>query len=188
MGRVPTRHHVAHQRSLAGIAALIVLCAGLLLASCGVTSVEGLGGSAPGSTTYGPATTTVKSTPTSAPAIVPFSSSCSGTIAGSAVPTASMMMPRSNVHPVAAQVGQTIGLDLPANYKWTVRLDDPGHALTPINPQGKRNTANNTCDWRFLATAPGHASLDVAGITGCQPPRMCASVALDVTYTLTVQA
>lgn len=187
MRKVPTRHHAAHQRSLLGFAALLVLIAGLLLASCGVTAVEGLGGNSPSSTTYGPPTTTTKATPTAAPASVPFSGTCSGTIANSAVPTASVMLSRSNIHAVTAQVGQTVGLDMPASYHWTVRLNDPGHALTPINPQGKRDTANNTCHWRFVATSTGSATLDVVGESPCQPPRMCASVALDITYTLTIQ-
>lgn len=179
-------------RVLPVVASIFVLVASLLLAACGVTTTQEIGGGPPRPNTSG--ATAVSTRPATPPpgavrGRATFSGSgCTLSIPHSAVPPASVMVSQQHASTVAVKVGQTVGVDLAATYHWTANLSDPDHALTPIDPQGKLDMTSHTCDWRFMATSPGKVTLSFIGITQCEPPRMCPALALDLSYTLAVQS
>lgn len=183
------------------IAATCLLAVALLLNACGVSTAptnlgrsvalptaSGAAGTATAASARATATRATVATHTPVPGGMIFAASgcVAGTSSGAFAP-ASVMLSSRNGGAATVKVGQTVGIDLSMTYRWNARLDDPSHALTPINPQGALNTANNTCAWRFLATGAGQVTLTFTGIFQCQPPRMCPAVALDFAYTVNVQ-
>lgn len=183
-----------HARPAPLITIIVAGCAvgaTLLLSACGALTAHGIGGSTPqpiaSNASKTPATPTTRVTHEPTPVNpVAFANACTAARTG-AIPPASVTLPQKDGGTVIVKVGQTVGLDLTSTYHWTIRLDDPSHALTPISPQGALNPSNNTCDWRFLATAPGRVTLSVIGVYQCPPPRMCPALALDMSSTVSVQ-
>jgi hypothetical protein len=189
--RPPRAGHHARSATLITIVAGCAVVATLLLSACGAMATRSIGGSAPqpiaSSASKVPATPTTRVTHEPTPVSpVAFANTCMAARTG-AIPPAAVMLPQKDGGTAIVKVGQTVGLDLTSTYHWTIRLDDPSHALTPISPQGALNPSSNTCDWRFLATAPGRVTLSVIGVYQCPPPRMCPALALDMSSTVSVQ-
>lgn len=169
------------------VTAACALAAMMLLGACGVTTTQGIGGSEPQATatvTRAPATPTVAPTGTLAPGSV----GCAAPKPGVTIPPASVTLPpRQATDTVVVRVGQTVGVDLPATFRWVLQRADPTHALTPLGAQGVLNQANKTCDWRFLAANAGRVTLSFTGVFQCPPRMMCPALAIDYTYTLDVR-
>lgn len=159
----------------AGTGATILLVAVMSLSACGVTATTGVGGAAPTPTQ----TTPARGTPTAF--------GCGAPKLGETIPPATMMLPVKNAT-MAVKVGQSVGADLPATFRWTLRSDDPNQALTTLSPQGALDVTTSTCDWRFRAANPGTVTLTFSGVFQCPPHTMCPALAMALSYTLDVQA
>lgn len=163
----------------------------LLLSACGVTTGAAIGGG--GNVPSGAATSTptaAKSTPARASTTngwIAKAAGCKTTVSATSVPPASVMLPTHNVSgTIAVAVGQTVGINLPAQYRWSVVLGDASHALTLNTPQGVLDRPHNTCDWRFTATHAGAVTMNVVGIFICHPNSMCPALAIDYSFNLSI--
>lgn len=173
-----SRRESTRQREmwLAAMGAALLLVAVIALTACGITTTTaGLGGAAPTPTQ----TTPARGTPTAF--------GCGAPKLGETIPPATMMLPVKNAT-MAVKVGQSVGADLPATFRWTLRSDDPNQALTTLSPQGALDVTTSTCDWRFRAANPGTVTLTFSGVFQCPPHTMCPALAMALSYTLDVQA
>lgn len=187
------------------VASMAVL--GLLLAGCGVTSGQALGGARADTPTRsagsvnGRTTTTTTATADAAAAAhgaTPVSgsggSSGAGAGSGESCPAANGQAANARPAPdvivgqarieqtVTLHRGQTVEFRMGTTFEWLLLVSDPAHMLVAQQPQGAYDAGLKLCVWRFSVTAAGTAHLTFDGEPHCKGGTACPQLALEQEY------
>jgi hypothetical protein len=87
---------------------------------------------------------------------------------------------------VTLQKGQTLVVQLPAAFHWTLAPYVTNSILTPDDHNGWYDASLRACIWRFVAATSGSATLDYAGRQVCAPGAKCPTVIVNEEIDITV--
>lgn len=88
---------------------------------------------------------------------------------------------------VAAKVGQTIEIELPATFRWALISQDAESILTAPATNGWFEATQGDCIWQFTATKAGSATLKFAGGQVCSSASKCSDIATEKAFTVAVK-
>jgi hypothetical protein len=84
--------------------------------------------------------------------------------------------------------GQTLEVQLPAGFHWTLMKPSANTVLTAAANNGWYDASLQSCIWRFTAAAIGSASLQYAGRQVCAPGAKCPTFLVEEEFHVAVHA